>query len=145
MTDSFYAGGGIGLGPVIPAYVREPYPAPELTAHPYAPDCCPSKDAVSDLQDLAVLLGWEVKVTHARGCFPHASLGTPGGVQDSLAVRMRHGAQRAVAVYAGAGKWSWGTIARWDLEHPRPPDRLAGITALESFLEFSSLWGWPPP
>jgi hypothetical protein len=140
--DYWYAGGGIGLGPAVADYVREPYPEPAMSAHPDTLDCCPRKKAVNDLWDLAVSLGWEVKVTHARGCFPNGTTGAPGTVQDSLAVRMRQGPQRAVAVYAGTDHWSWGTIARWDLEHPRTPDRLDSVTSLVDFLEYTALWGW---
>lgn len=143
MSDYWYAGGGIGLGPAVADYVRTAYPEPELPAHPDTLDCCPRKKAVNGLWDLAVSLGWEVKVTHARGCFPNGATGAPGGVQDSLAVRMRQGAQRAVAVYAGASTWSWGTMAAWDMREPVMPYRFDSITALQDFLDFSSVWGWP--
>lgn len=143
MSDYWYAGGGIGLGPAVADYVRTAYPEPELPAHLQVITCCPYRSAVTGLFSLAVERGWQVKITHARGCFPHATTGAPGGVQDSLAVRMRQGAQRAVAVYAGASTWSWGTIARWDMADPRTPDRFDSITAFQDFLDFSSVWGWP--
>jgi hypothetical protein len=104
-----YAGGGIGLGPGAPVLEREPYPAPEVTSRDG--EVWPAKKAVDDLTELGWKLGWTVLTTYARGHFPHASLGTPGELKESIAVRMDRGPMRAVAVYAGAGSWSWDTLA----------------------------------
>ena len=110
MTDSFYAGGGIGLGPRVTTVVREPYPEPEVTSRMGIEG--PERKAVTDLVRMAEKFGWSAQVTYARGCFPHASQGTPGPVKDSLAVRLFRGGARAVAVYVGAETWAWNTLAR---------------------------------
>lgn len=109
MTDSFYAGGGIGLGPRPPVPPAPAYPAPSVTSRDGAMG--PSKAAVEDLQALAPRFGWSVLVTYARGCFPHASTGRPGPERDSLAVRMERGREAAVAVYVGGSSWSWDTLS----------------------------------
>ena len=129
MTDSFYAGGGIGLGPRVATEVREPYPEPEVTSRMGIAG--PERKAVTDLVRMAERFGWFARVTYARGCFPHASQGTPGPVKDSLAVRMsRVGGWRAVAVYAGADTWAWDTLALQSLWYwPRR------FTTLAEFLD----------
>lgn len=111
MTDSFYAGGGIGLGPRVATVAHEPYPEPEVTSRMGIEG--PERKAVTDLIKLARMFGWMVTVTYARGCFPHGTTGAPGPVKDSLAVRLtRVGGWRAVAVYAGSDKsWAWDTLA----------------------------------
>lgn len=114
MTDPFYAGGGIGLGPRPPVAEAEPYPQPQLQAHLLTiTGCCPIKTAVAELSADAWKLGWQTIITHARGQYPHAKLGTPGKVKDSLAVRMWAGDERAAAVYVGGSTWSWDYLYRW--------------------------------
>jgi hypothetical protein len=110
MSDYFYAGGGIGLGPGAPVLEREPYPAPEVDSR----DCVtgPTRTAVQGLVATVWPFGFWTDIRYARGHFPHASLGTPGELKESLAVVMTRGSERAVAVYAGTGKsWSWDTLA----------------------------------
>lgn len=108
MTDPIYAGGGIGLGPRVADYVREPYPEPEVTSRDGVAG--PTKSAVESMVRAARAHGWAVEVTYARGCFPHATTGRPGPVKDSLAVRMEQGRDSAVAVYVGGSTWSWDTL-----------------------------------
>jgi hypothetical protein len=124
VSDYFYAGGGIGLGPGAPTAEREVYPAPEVSSRQGMVHS--AKKAVWELETLARTLGWSVETTYARGCFPHATTGAPGPVKDSLAVRMTRGAVRAVAVYVGAGKtWAWDTLA---VQVPGAwPDRFATL------------------
>lgn len=113
MSDYYYAGGGIGLGPRPSVAEADAYPEPELQAHPIEDECCPVKTAVADLANDAFGLGWQTVITHARGRYPHAKLATPGAVKDSLAVRMWAGDQRAVAVYVSGSTWSWDYLYRW--------------------------------
>lgn len=87
---------------------ERPYPAPEVTSRDGAP--VPEKQAVSDLTQHAVLKGWTVVTTFARGCPPHATLGTPLAVRDSIAVRMFRETEQAVAVYNGGSTWAWDTL-----------------------------------
>lgn len=110
MTDSFYAGGGIGLGPRPPAEPREPYPAPVISSRDGVQG--PAKTAVRDLVRLAEAHGWKVEVTYAKGSFPNAATGRPGAPKDSLAVRMARPLEQAIAVYVGGSTWSWGTLVR---------------------------------
>jgi hypothetical protein len=126
MSDYFYAGGGIGLGPRVDVVDREPYPAPEVSSCSLV--AVPNKKAVADLELLAEALGWSVETTYARGCFPHGATGAPGPVKDSLGVRMTRGTVRAVAVYVGAGKsWAWDTLA---VQAPGAwPDRFASLAS----------------
>jgi hypothetical protein len=111
MSDYWYAGGGIGLGPRADVLEREPYPAPEVTSRDGVTG--PAKTAVDSLvRTVWPSFGFWPDVRYARGHFPHASHGTPGELKESLAVVMTRGSQRAVAVYAGSGKsWSWDTLA----------------------------------
>jgi hypothetical protein len=116
VSDYFYAGGGIGLGPGAPVLEREPYPVPEVTSRDGMAiarmGLIESKRAVIDLIKMVRTVGFEVVIQYARGHFPHASLGTPGELKESIGIRMDRGPMRAVAVYAGAGKsWSWDTLA----------------------------------
>jgi hypothetical protein len=116
MTDRFYAGGGIGLGPRPPMVERVPYPVPEVTSRDGMAiarmGLIESKRAVMDLIKMVRTVSFEVVIQYARGYFPHATFGTPGELKESIAVRMDRGPVRAVAVYAGAGKaWSWDTLA----------------------------------
>jgi hypothetical protein len=125
VSDYFYAGGGIGLGPRVDVVEREPYPAPEVSSRQGMVHS--AKKAVWELETLARTMGWSVEVAYARGCFPHGATGKPGAVKDSLGVRMTRGTVRAVAVYVGAGKsWAWDTLA---VQVPRAwPDRFATLT-----------------
>jgi|SRR4051812_16152586 hypothetical protein len=107
-THTYYAGGGIGLGPRPAVAPANPYPVPEVTSRDGVAG--PAKRAVDDLASLAGTLGWSVDVTYARGCFPHATTGRPGPVRGSLAVRMARGPLRAVAVYVEGSTWSWDTL-----------------------------------
>lgn len=105
-----YAGGGIGLGPAVSLVELEPYPGPEVSSRDGVVG--PDKTATAGLKRKAEGFGWSVEVTYARGCFPHATHGTPGAVKDSLALRMTRGTDRAVAVYSWAGTaWTWTTLA----------------------------------
>lgn len=108
MTDSFYAGGGIGLGPRPAVAEREPYPAPVVSSRDGVAG--PDKKAVRDLARLAQAYCWTVEITYAEGCFPNAVNGSPGAVKPSLAVRMERGREFAVAVYVGGSVWSWDTL-----------------------------------
>lgn len=87
---------------------ERPYPAPEVTSRDGAP--VPEKQAVADLAQHAVFKGWAVVTTFARGCPPHAKLGTPLAVRDSIAVRLSRGKEWAVAVYSGGSTWAWDTL-----------------------------------
>ena len=128
MTDSFYAGGGIGLGPRVATEVREPYPEPEVTSRMGIEG--PERKAVTDLVRMGRAWGADVRIQYARGCFPHALLGTPGEVKDSLGVVMQRGVVRAVAVHVGSDTWAWGTLA---VQIPgAPPER---FTTLAEFLD----------
>ena len=109
ITD--YAGGGIGLGPRPEPDPATPYPAPEITSEDGVAG--PDKRAVVAMCKLAQDYGWTVRVTYARGCYPHASTGRPGPQRDSLAVRMARGPERAVAVYRSGSTWSWDTLWHW--------------------------------
>ena len=111
MTDSLYAGGGIGLGPRPAVAEREPYPAPVVSSRDGVTG--PDKRAVADLVRLAEGFGWTVRVTYARGCFPHAATGRPTAEKDSLAVRMVRYPESAVAVYVGGSVWKWDTLVCW--------------------------------
>lgn len=123
-----YAGGGIGLGPIVAVAELEPYPVPEVTSRDGVDG--PAKRAVDDLTRLAAVFGWQARITYARGCFPHAAHGTPGGVKDSLAVRLWRGQERAVAVYVGSEKaWAWDTLAYWRLGSQGWPQRAADLSS----------------
>lgn len=114
MTDSFYAGGGIGLGPRPPAAPVTPYPAPLVRSTDGVPG--PVKTAVTGLVKLAEAAGWTVRVTYAKGWMPNTKTGRPGKApKETLAVRMERGTERAVAVYAGASTWAWDTMMRWTI------------------------------
>lgn len=111
MTDSFYAGGGIGLGPRPEPPAPPSYPAPDITSRDGAQG--PDKAAVTALVRLAESHRWTVLVTYAKGYLQHATTGKPGTVRrGSLAVRMRRpGGQHAVAVYVDHGSaWAWDTL-----------------------------------
>lgn len=112
MSDYWYAGGGIGLGPRPPVPLAEPYPAPVVSSRDGVQG--PRKTAVASMVRLAESHGWTVAVTYAKGSFPHASTGRPGAPKESLAVRMARGPERAVAVYVGGSTWSWGTLVYAD-------------------------------
>jgi len=113
MTDSFYAGGGIGLGPRPPDAPVTPYPEPLVRSTDGVPG--PTKTAVTGLVKFAEAHGWTVKVTYAKGWMPNTKTGRPGKApKETLAVRMERGTERAVAVYAGASTWAWDTMLRWD-------------------------------
>ena len=113
-----------GHGPIAIPVVRKPYPEPEVTSRMGIQG--PERKAVTDLVRLAGKFGWFAQVTYARGCFPHASQGTPGPVKDSLAVRLSRNGVRAVAVYAGADTWAWDTLALQD--RSLWPRRLPSLT-----------------
>lgn len=115
MSDSFYAGGGIGLGPRLPDYVREPFPAPEVTSKDDVEG--PRKTAVEGLRTYAQGLGWTVLITYARGYVPHTTTGRPGALKESLAVRMRRGHECAVAVYIGSTTWAWDSLWTFQDDH----------------------------
>lgn len=109
MTDSFYAGGGIGLGPRPVADPPPAYPAPLVSSRDGVAG--PAKTAVRDMVRLAEACGWDVTVTYARGWWQHATTGQPGAEpKDSLAVRMDRAGQRGIAVYVGGSTWTWGTL-----------------------------------
>lgn len=104
-----YAGGGIGLGPRVEHAPAEPYPAPEVTSRDGVPG--PDKPAVRSLAAYATSHGWAVaEPTYARGRFPNAATARSGSVQDSLALRMARGTERAAAVYVGGSTWTWKTL-----------------------------------
>lgn len=88
-----------------------PFPAPEITSRDDAPK--PEKLAVKRLVKLGEACGWMVRVGYARGQFPHATTGRPGGVRDSLSVGMKRGGQRVVAVYVSGASWTWDTLTWW--------------------------------
>ena len=111
MTDQWYAGGGIGLGPRPPVPPADPYPAPVISSRDGVQG--PRKTAVVALAKLAAQHGWDTEVTYAKGSFPHGATGRPGAPKESLAVRMARGTERAVAVYVGGSTWSWETLVVW--------------------------------
>lgn len=145
MTDSFYAGGGIGLGPRPAVLEAEPYPAPLVSSRDGVEG--PEKRAVRDMVLLAERCGWSVKVTYAKGWVPHAAYGTPGTEpRESLAVRMQRPGARMVAIYVDHGSsWSWDTLAHLYLgAWPRP---YATVTAFQDgvFGKVQGLAPWRPP
>lgn len=103
-----------------------PYPAPSVTSEDGLPG--PAKLAVGSMESHAVLHGWNIRTTYAKGHVPHARLGTPSVTpRESLAVRMWRGEQRAVAVYVGVDKvWSWTTLYLWRLGEF--PTKYAAVT-----------------
>lgn len=108
------------------------YPAPAVTSKDGLPG--PAKAAVGDMETHAVLHGWNIRTTYAKGHVPHARLGTPSATpRESLAVRMWRGEQRAVAVYVGAGKsWSWTTLYLWRLSEF--PTKYINVTSFRDAL-----------
>jgi hypothetical protein len=141
VTDSFYAGGGIGLGPRPEPAAREVYPVPEISSRDRAAG--PDKRAVRDMVHLAEAYGWAVEVTYAKGCFPHAGTGRPGVPKESLAVRMERGRDFAVAVYVSGAAWSWDTLSilrRGRIE--RYPAVGVMLDALFGPLHEVELWPW---
>lgn len=129
MTDSFYAGGGIGLGPRPEPPAPPAYPAPEITSRDGVTG--PEKRAVVALEELARAHGWLTRVTYAKGHLQHGTTGKPGAVRDSLAVRMVRGAgDYAVAVYVDRGhSWSWETM--WHAGQRKP----VGYDTINTFLD----------
>jgi hypothetical protein len=115
MPDAFYAGGGIGLGPAAPARPVAPYPAPLVRSEDGVP--APGKTPVVALAQLAESMGWSVWITYAHGWMPNTKTGRPGKApKETIAVRMRRGAERAVAVYAGTPtSWAWDTMLAWEV------------------------------
>lgn len=74
----------------------------------------PVKAAAVALRKHAEATGWSVLETYAKGWVPHSKTGRPGAQpKESVALRMSRGDQRAVAVYVGAGSWSWDTMLTW--------------------------------
>lgn len=110
MNDSFYAGGGIGLGPRPPVPPAEPYPAPVISSRDGVEG--PAKTAVQDLMRLAEAHGWAIRLTYAKGHFPNGATGRPGVAKESLAVRMSRFGEQAIAIYVGGSTWSWDTLVR---------------------------------
>jgi hypothetical protein len=141
MTDSFYAGGGIGLGPRPEPPARDPYPAPLVTSDQGVTG--PDKRAVKALTELCRPFGWDTVVTYAEGCFPHATTGQPGPPRPSLAVRMERGREFAVAVYVGGSTWSWDTLSILRAgrieRHPQIGDFLDALFGVEQVIAF---WPW---
>jgi hypothetical protein len=110
MSDYFYAGGGIGLGPGAPVLEREPYPAPEVDSRDGLE--VPDKTSITTLIHILGPWGFEIRTRYARGHFPHSAHGTPGPLMDSIGLVALRGQVRGVAVYAGSAKaWSWTTLA----------------------------------
>ncbi len=109
-----------------------PYPRPTVTSEDGLPG--PAKTAVGDMEKHAVLHGWNIRTTYAKGHVPHATYGTPSATpRESLAVRMWRGKQRAVAVYVGAGStWSWTTLYLWRLGEF--PTKYAAVTPFREAL-----------
>lgn len=88
----------------------EPYPAPLRPSYEPAPITAPAP--VTQLRKVLAPFGWTAEVTYAHGCMPHATHGRPGEPQESWAVRLVRGPQRAVAVRLGAAwssLWTWST------------------------------------
>lgn len=96
-------------GDAPPAEAGEPYPAPSLTSDmPYDK---PASAPAAGLLRLAGALGWDGRITYARGRMPHSTHGTPGAAEKfSEAVRLARGSRRAVAVRMGG---SWGSLWTW--------------------------------
>lgn len=117
----FYREGGPRPAPYDPMILARKYAEPEVIVFP-EPEVTsrdgaygPAKRAVGDMESYALLHGWSIRTTYAKGHVPHARLGTPSATpRESLAVRMDRGCQRAVAVYVGADKaWTWATLYIW--------------------------------
>jgi hypothetical protein len=88
----------------------DPYPAALVTS--YDPTDQPAPDPVAGLVKTLAPHGWTAELTYAHGCMPHATHGRPGEPQESWAVRLVRGAQRAVAVRLGgswSSLWTWST------------------------------------
>jgi hypothetical protein len=141
MSDYWYAGGGIGLGPRPPVPSAEPYPEPVVSSRDGVTG--PSKTAVKALVKLAEAHGWATEVTYAKGSFPHASTGRPGAPKESLAVRMARGTQYAVAVYVGGSTWSWETLVLMS------PLDFQMFSSLGAFMDYAfgleqgcAIWPW---
>lgn len=140
-VPGFYRANGSRPAPYDPAVMARPapdlgtseYPAPEVTSKDGL--IGPAKRAVGDMERHAVLHGWNIRTTYAKGYVPHARLGTPGATpKESLAVRMWRGEQRAVAVYVGtASAWSWTTLYLWRLGEF--PTKYATVTPFLEALE----------
>ena len=76
--------------------LQPPHPEPEVRCR-LATDAEVPRTAKA-LRDKATAAGWEVVATYSRGNQLYAN-GKPGGVVDCLALRMRRGDERAVAVW----------------------------------------------
>lgn len=120
-VPGFYRANGPWPAPYDPMILARQYAAPESIVFP-EPEVTsrdgaygPAKRAVGEMESYALLHGWSIRTTYAKGHVPHARLGTPSATpRESLAVRMDRGCQRAVAVYVGADKaWTWATLYIW--------------------------------
>jgi len=110
---------GNGAAPWDPAVlvrhdpVQEPFPAPAVTSDLIGP-VQDIKTPVINLATKAEAMGWTTHITYAEGHAPHSTTGRPGPRRPSLAVRMRHSAYGAVAVYVGgSSSWSWDFMYLW--------------------------------
>ena len=85
----------------------EVYPGPQVTSRDGVEP--PKVGGIDRIRRTAQANDWTVETTYARGNPPHASLGTPLGLRDTVALRLNRAGVRAVVVYgrpAGAGKWT---------------------------------------
>jgi hypothetical protein len=88
----------------------DPYPAALVTSYDLTDQ--PAPDPVAGLVKTLTPFGWTAELTYAHGCMPHATHGRPGEPQESWAVRLVRGGQRAVAVRLGgswSSLWTWST------------------------------------
>lgn len=83
--------------------VAKPYPGPRFTtADGHAEPARPGP--VSELERLALDLGWRVRVMHSAGHPPHSTTGAPLAYREVWSVRMARLGDYAVAVREG-DKW----------------------------------------
>lgn len=77
--------------------MMDDWPAPEVPARPATDGEMPR--AAKLAQRRAESAGWSVMATYARGTRPTGTANKPGAVVDSIALRLRRGRERAVAVW----------------------------------------------
>jgi hypothetical protein len=84
---------------------------------------------VTALMRDATKQGWDVVMSYARGCMPHATTGRPGVERESYSVRFRQDSWQGYAIYAG-GAWQSIMVTGRDL----PPFGKLGRTDLGAWL-----------